>query len=102
VRPPPQRELFYAVIRRVPPGRVTTFGWVARMAGSPGAARQVGWALAALEEEDQVPWWRVIQAGGTLPKHRSGPERQAELLRREGIPITAAGRVDLSRYGWEE
>ena len=96
------RDEFYAVIRRIPPGRVSTFGWVARMAGRPGAARQVGWALAALAEEDQVPWWRVIQAGGTLPEHRSGPARQAELLRAEGVTVSSSLRVDLSRYGWEE
>jgi methylated-DNA-protein-cysteine methyltransferase-like protein len=96
------RDEFYVVIRRIPPGRVSTFGWVARMAGRPGAARQVGWALAAIEPKDEVPWWRVIQAGGTLPEHRSGPVRQAELLRAEGVAVSSSLRVDLSRYGWEE
>ena len=97
----PFRETVFEVVRRIPQGRVSTYGWVARLAGKPGAARQVGWALSSLSEEDQVPWWRVIQQGGALPCHRGGPEYQAQLLRAEGIPVTGAGRVDLNRYGWD-
>jgi len=56
-------ELYYAVVRRVPLGRVATYGTVARVAGLPGRARQVGYALAALPDSHNVPWQRIVNAG---------------------------------------
>jgi methylated-DNA-protein-cysteine methyltransferase-like protein len=95
--------LFYAVVRRVPSGRVTTYGTVAREAGLPGRARQVGYAMAALRDDGDVPWHRVVNARGEISPRAGGPtfERiQRMLLESEGIGFAAQGRVDLDRHGW--
>ena len=100
------RSSVYAVTRRIPTGSVLTYGDVAELAGYPGAARQVGWALRALPELDlapeeaNVPWWRVVNRTGTLAEFE-GRFLQAELLREEGIPVDPRGRFDLARYRWE-
>ncbi|MDR7510885.1 MAG: MGMT family protein, partial [Armatimonadota bacterium] len=52
----------YALVRRVPSGRVTTYGEVARLAGLRGGARTVGWAMASLPHDRAAPWWRVVRA----------------------------------------
>ena len=90
------------VVRGVPRGRVVTYGQVARMAGRPGAARMVGWALHSLPEGSRVPWHRVINARGAISS-RGVPlaeEIQRQLLLREGIGFSEGGRVDLERYRW--
>lgn len=95
---------FYDVVRRIPPGRVATYGGVARVAGVPGGARQVGYALAALADDDiDVPWHRVINAKGEVSRRSGGRsfERiQRALLEAEGVVFDARGRIDLDRYGW--
>src|SRR3712207_4459422 len=96
------REAVLDVVRRIPRGCVSTYSDVARLAGKPRNARQVGWALASISDEDGVPWWRVIQKAGTLPEHRNGPNHQADLLRAEGVTVLPGYRVDLTRYGWDE
>ena len=94
---------FYDVVRRVPRGRVTTYGAVAQEAGLPGRARQVGYAMAALSEQCAVPWHRVINARGEISARSQGPTFetiQRTLLESEGIEFDAKGRVDLERFGW--
>src|SRR5205823_9073725 len=56
----------YKVVRHIPKGRIATYGLVARLAGRPGAARTVGWALSALPDDSDVPWWRVLNAAGRI------------------------------------
>jgi methylated-DNA-protein-cysteine methyltransferase-like protein len=95
-------ETYYAIIRRIPSGRVMTYGEVADWAGAPGNGRRVGYALAALRDPS-VPWWRVINARGEISPRRAGvaPDPQAEqqrLLRREGVRFGRDGRIDLARY----
>jgi TDG/mug DNA glycosylase family protein len=92
----------YDVVRRVPRGRVATYGEVARLAGIPSHARQVGYALAALRGSD-VPWHRVINAKGEVsPRAEPGWEEvQRKLLEREGVVFDAHGRVSLERFGWQ-
>lgn len=92
----------YRVVRRIPVGRVATYGQVAAMAGSPGAARQVGWALHALSEDNDVPWQRVINARGEISSRGHGEvaDLQRALLESEGIQFNSKGRVDLDRYSW--
>ncbi len=92
-------ERFYEWVRRVPPGTVASYGDIAWLAGLPRAAREVGWALGRLPEGHGLPWWRVIRADGTLPGH-AGSGLQAELLRAEGVPVSADGRVDMARCRW--
>lgn len=96
-------DRIYAVVRRVPRGRVTTYGDVAKLAGLPGRARQVGYALAALRDGTSVPWHRVVNAQGRLSLARSGsPSGVTQRLRlaREGVPVDAADRVSLARFAW--
>ncbi len=92
----------YAVVRRIPPGRVATYGQVAALAGLAGRARQVGYALHALPEGNALPWHRVINARGEVSP-RAEPEwegYQRFLLEEEDVDFDLAGRVDLERFGW--
>jgi methylated-DNA-protein-cysteine methyltransferase related protein len=96
-------ERIWAVVRRIPLGRVATYGQVARIAGLGGAARLVGYALHALPEKGhRVPWQRVINSQGRISQRGlGGPEQvQRRLLEREGVRFDARDRVDLARFGW--
>jgi methylated-DNA-protein-cysteine methyltransferase-like protein len=94
------RARIYDAVRRIPRGRVSTYGDVAAAAGLPGHARQVGYALAALEPGSHVPWHRVVNAKGRISRRsndRSFEALQEALLRAEGVRVSAA-RVELERY----
>ena len=93
----------YAVVRRIPRGRVASYGQVARLAGLPGHARQVGYAMHALPAGTTVPWHRVVNAQGAVSRRRvPGAElTQRMLLLREGVQFGARGRIPLDRYGWK-
>lgn len=93
---------FYAVIARIPRGRVATYGQIASLAGHRGHARQVGYALAAAPDTPDLPWHRVINARGEVsPRARSQAHGyQQALVQAEGVEFVN-GRVDLGRYGWE-
>jgi methylated-DNA-protein-cysteine methyltransferase-like protein len=96
-------ERIYAVVRRIPKGRVTTYGTVARLAGFAGQARLVGYALSSLPTGTAVPWHRVINAQGKLSLEQTGSSSgitQRLRLEREGVPVNAAGRVALATFGW--
>ena len=92
----------YRMVRRIPRGRVTTYGHVAALCGKPRAARTVGWALHALPDDSGVPWHRVINAQGGISISKVGlpPALQRALLEREGVEFEADGRVDLASWGW--
>jgi methylated-DNA-protein-cysteine methyltransferase-like protein len=100
---PGRNARVYAVVRRIPRGRVATYGQIARLAGLGGAARQVGYALAALPAHSSVPWHRVINARGAVSmRRRAGPDLEQRLkLEHEGVCFDAGGRVALGTYGWE-
>ena len=96
----------YAVVRRIPRGRVTTYGTVASLAGLRGQARLVGYALSALTPGTKLPWHRVINAKGQVslrnPSSGSGASlTQRILLEREQVRFDAAGRVSFAKYGWK-
>ncbi len=94
----------YDVVRRIPVGRVATYGQVAALAGLPGHARQVGYALNALPEDSDIPWQRVINAQGEVSPRASGSgaeHYQRFLLEEEGVVFDPRGRVDLKRFGWK-
>ncbi len=89
-------------MRRIPRGRVATYGQVAELAGLPGHARQVGYALHALHCESVLPWHRVVNAAGAISL-RSVPGFELEQrirLEAEGVTFNARGRVPLARYRW--
>ncbi len=92
----------YEVVRAIPRGAVASYGQVAAAAGMPRAARQVGWALNALDPEEAVPWHRVINARGEISARaeREIEDLQRALLEAEGVEFDARGRVDLDRFGW--
>jgi methylated-DNA-protein-cysteine methyltransferase-like protein len=96
-------ERIYAVVRRIPSGRVASYGQVAELAGLPRQARLVGYALHALRDEHgAVPWQRVINARGEVSlRSEPGTEGlQRVLLEAEGVAFDERGRVDLTRYRW--
>ena len=98
-----RKERFYAVIRRIPRGRVATYGQIARLAGLPRHARHVGHALFGLSDGSGVPWQRVLNSKGELSLAGPAPHlaaRQRALLEREGVVFEESGRVSLRRYQW--
>lgn len=90
------------MVRRIPAGRVATYGQVAELAGLAGHARQVGYALHALPGGTAVPWHRVINAsGGVSLRAVPGDElTQRQLLEDEGVGFDLRGRVRLSAVRW--
>lgn len=94
-------EKIYAVVRRIPRGRVATYGQVARLAGFRGHARQVGYALHSLSGSTAVPWQRVVNARGGISLHpMDGGITQRMLLEREGVRFSAADRIEMRQYAW--
>lgn len=103
-------EQVYKVVQRIPPGKVSSYGRIAAMLGHPRAARAVGYALSALKNPEKqgytsanVPWQRVVNSQGRISiRHREQTaNRQAEILRAEGVAVDENGRIDLSIYLWE-
>jgi methylated-DNA-protein-cysteine methyltransferase-like protein len=96
------RARVYAVVAGIPAGRVMGYGHVAAALGSPGLARQVGWALAALPlARTDVPWQRVIRSSGGLA-FQGDPARgalQRSLLAAEGVDFEG-DRVPMARFAW--
>jgi methylated-DNA-protein-cysteine methyltransferase-like protein len=93
----------YAAVRRIPRGRVATYGQVARRLGVARGARAVGWALRALNtrQEAAVPWHRVVGRGGRISlREGAGPALQVRRLRSEGVRFVK-GCADLQRHGVE-
>lgn len=95
----------YQVVRRIPRGRVLTYGQVAELAGMPGAARAVGAAMRASTPEQGLPWQRVVGKRGPdlglVRIHDAlGAGMQRTLLEAEGVTFTAGGAISLSTYGW--
>lgn len=93
----------YDVVRRIPRGRVATYGQVAELAGLEGHARQVGYALHALPSSIDIPWHRVINARGEVSPRSGGDshELQRLLLESEGVHFDARGRTDLKKHRWK-
>jgi methylated-DNA-protein-cysteine methyltransferase-like protein len=91
----------WTIVCDIPPGSVATYGAIAELAGMPRAARQVGYAMAAVPEELDVPWHRVVNAQGKISKRRAECEsRPRRLLEDEGVEFDTRGRIDLARFGW--
>lgn len=101
-------EQVYWVVRRIPPGKVTSYGRVAQMLGAPNAARAVGYALRALKDKGDdpayidIPWHRVVNSQGriSITNRELGAQQQAELLRAEGVEVNEALQIDLGRFLW--
>jgi methylated-DNA-protein-cysteine methyltransferase-like protein len=96
-------QRIYAQVKRVPRGRVATYGQIARLAGLPGQARQVGYALAATPDTVTLPWHRVVNAKGEISARveSHGEIRQRVLLERENVVFDSKGRISLRRFQWK-
>ncbi|EIK98061.1 methylated-DNA-(protein)-cysteine S-methyltransferase [Pseudomonas sp. M47T1] len=96
-----RRTALYTVLSQVPEGKVVTYGQLADMAGLVRTARWVGRTLSQLPEGSQLPWHRVIGAGGriSLAAGTVGGEEQRARLRAEGVNFMN-NRVDIRRHGW--
>ena len=88
-------EAVLALVEKVPPGRVTTYGAIAAEVGR-GGPRQVGRVMSTYG--GGVPWWRVVRADGTLPGCHSGEALEHHRL--EGTVLLASGRVDMRSAFW--
>jgi methylated-DNA-protein-cysteine methyltransferase-like protein len=110
---PPDPIIFnqqvWEIVRRVPPGRVATYGEIARLIPIPEgmdpkaylafAPRWVGGAMAACPAD--VPWQRVINSKGEISE-RPGAQAQRQLLEEEGVQFDQRGKIDLKTFGWQD
>ena len=102
--PDSTRQRIYAVVRRVPRGKVAKYGQIAELAGLEGQARQVGYAMAAVPSRSAVPWHRVINAQGRVSTRSAGTGStivQQQQLELEGVVFDGGGRVSLTRFRWK-
>lgn len=90
-------EQVYQIVGRIPYGRATSYGQIARMAGKPRGARMVGWAMRRCP--DGLPWHRVVMADGAIAGGDYAPLRRA-MLEAEGVPFLQNGNVNLAVCGW--
>lgn len=93
----------YRMVKRIPRGRVATYGQIATLAGLDGHARQVGYALHSLPDRSDIPWHRVINAKGEVsPRSASDShELQRMLLEEEGVVFSMDGKVSLAKFRWK-
>jgi methylated-DNA-protein-cysteine methyltransferase-like protein len=92
-------ELVYQLVKKIPRGRVTTYGELARALRLRGGARAAGYAMAACPSGRGIPWHRVVGAGGRLIIREPYASLQRRLLESEGVAIPGA-RIDMQRYSW--
>ena len=95
-------QLIWRVVRRVPYGRVATYGQIARIAGFDGLARQVGYALHAMPRNSDIPWHRIINSQGRISLSGPTARLQQKLLQSEGIRFLPSGKVDLKKFQWKK
>lgn len=91
------------IIKSIPYGKVTTYGTVAVLAGSPRSARQVGFILHGMTEKYVLPWQRVINREGFISirgEEINAKNLQKSLLEQEGVEVSSEYMVDLDKYGW--
>ena len=94
-------EKIYALVRKVPRGRVATYGQIARLLDRC-TPRMVGYAMAAVPEDSDIPWQRIINSEGRVSPRSAGDGSLAQraILESEGIRFDSGGRVDLEKVGW--
>ncbi|MBY7145004.1 MGMT family protein [Virgibacillus sp. NKC19-3] len=95
----PFTENVITVLQQIPEGRVMTYGQVARVAGSPRAARQVVRILHSMSRKHNLPWHRVINVKGQIAlRSEEGVMNQKSMLEDEGVEVSKTGNVDLATY----
>lgn len=89
-------------VKKIPRGKVATYGQIAALAGNPRDARAVGWVLNSHWKSEKLPWQRVINREGKISlKPGEGYELQKALLEQEGVQFDFRDRIDLSRFQWQ-
>lgn len=96
-------EKIYAQVKRIPRGRVATYGQIALYAGNPRWARVVGYALHANPDPEQIPCFRVVNREGRVSRAFAfgGENMQIMLLRADGVEVSDDGYVELDKYLWD-
>jgi methylated-DNA-protein-cysteine methyltransferase related protein len=94
-------QIIYRTVKRIPRGKVATYGQIARLAGMPNQARLVGYAMSAAIDRS-VPWYRVINAKGESSLPEDSKQIQLGLLKSEGVMVSPAGKIDLRTFGWKK
>ncbi|WP_393947595.1 MGMT family protein [Kluyvera intermedia] len=90
----------WQIVAAIPPGYVTTYGDVARLAGTPRAARQVGGVLRRLPEGSTLPWFRVVNRHGAISLTGPDLQRQRQALLADGVQVSGSGQIDMQKYRW--
>ena len=99
-----QGKLFHNIldiVKQIPEGKVATYGQIATIVGTKNS-RSVGFALATLKEDTDIPWFRVINSKGKIsfPEQSDGFKIQYSLLQNEGIIFDTKNKINLKQYGW--
>jgi methylated-DNA-protein-cysteine methyltransferase-like protein len=96
-------QRIYATVKRIPRGRVATYGQIATLAGLDGHARQVGYALHSLPDGVHIPWHRVINTKGEVSMRTTSDshELQRMLLEEEGVVFSIEGKVSFAKFRWK-
>lgn len=96
-------EKIYEVVRKIPRGKVATYGQIATLAGNSRWSQVVGYALHANPDPDEIPCYRVVNRFGGLSSAFAfgGINEQERLLRADGIEVRVDGTVDLNKYLWD-
>jgi methylated-DNA-protein-cysteine methyltransferase-like protein len=95
-------QQIYAIVRQIPPGKVASYGQIARLVDRC-TPRMVGYAMHAIDPEDgDVPWQRVINSQGRISAHGDGigTSLQRQMLEDEGVVFDLSGHIDLKVFGW--
>jgi len=93
-------ERVWKILRKVPRGRVTTYGQLSEMIAHRLTPIGIGWAIRAAPD-GTIPWHRVVAAKGRIATDREHPGLQREMLESEGIAFTREGYVDMERHAWK-
>ncbi|MDZ4676716.1 MAG: MGMT family protein [Oligoflexia bacterium] len=90
------------MIKKIPKGKVATYGQIAKLSGKPHGARGVSWILHSCSKSHNLPWHRVINSKGKISFHWSTPDflRQKRILYKEGIKFLTEDQIDLVKYQW--
>jgi len=89
------------IVRKIPKGKVMSYGQIAKYIGAPKASREVGWAMHSLGGTSNFPWWRVLNSKGKITikeKSDSGPDTQQRLLEAEGVEFDNGHKMDMEKY----
>ncbi|WP_374076020.1 MGMT family protein [Bdellovibrio bacteriovorus] len=91
-------------IKKIPKGKVATYGQIAKLAGKPQGSRGVAWILHSCSESHSLPWQRVLNSKGKIsfPPSTSSYVRQKRLLQKEGVEFGERDQIDLKKFQWNK